>query len=553
MKIYMYICIILSSFMISCNSYLDEEALDFKSNENSFITKADFDRSVVNLYNLVRTEFYTNGENSPLDYIFGTDLVYDGQIQGAQRFNDFDNVCNPNNGYLTSHWKNLYKMVSECNTILNRVSISELDDSEKSVIEAQAKFFRAFAYRTLVYLYGGVPIELEELSTPKVDYTRASKEDVLKQVIDDLLYSAQFLPKITDVKDGEISNIAANHLLAEVYIANKEFDKAYETATKVIEDSNMKLMYERFGSMKSEPGDVYYDLFRVGNQNRCAGNTEAIWVIQFEVNTIGGGMTSTGSGGYKLERNHPPLIRDLVIDGEKPFLWPTSTLTGGRGIGWAISTRYFSNVIWENSDWNDMRNSNYNFVRKFVCDNPGSKFYGDTLDTENPFPEYTEPIPNRMLYAYQSKATTPGQHPEDLYMDKVLGVLSGGAGTTYSDQYMFRLSETYLLRAEAALGLGDKSKAADDINVVRKRAKAKVISSKDVDLDYILDERMRELGVEEKRRLTLGRLGEVYRRTVIVAKNPLVKNMQEKHNLWPIPYSEIERNTEAVIEQNEGY
>lgn len=158
-----------------------------------------------------------------------------------------------------------------------------------------------------------------------------------------------------------------------------------------------------------------------------------------------------------------------------------------------------------------------------------------------------------MLYAYQSKATTPGQHPEDLYMDKVLGVLSGGAGTTYSDQYMFRLSETYLLRAEAALGLGDKSKAADDINVVRKRAKAKVISSKDVDLDYILDERMRELGVEEKRRLTLGRLGEVYRRTVIVAKNPLVKNMQEKHNLWPIPYSEIERNTDAVIEQNEGY
>lgn len=362
MKIYMYICIILSSFMISCNSYLDEEALDFKSNENSFITKADFDRSVVNLYNLVRTEFYTNGENNPLDYIFGTDLVYDGQIQGAQRFNDFDNVCNPNNGYLISHWKNLYKMVSECNTILNRVSISELDDSEKSVIEAQAKFFRAFAYRTLVYLYGGVPIELEELSTPKVDYTRASKEDVLKQVIDDLLYLAQFLPKITDVKDGEISNIAANHLLAEVYIANKEFDKAYETATKVIEDSNMKLMYERFGSMKSEPGDVYYDLFRVGNQNRSAGNTEAIWVIQFEVNTIGGGMTSTGSGGYKLERNHPPLIRDLVIDGEKPFLWPTSTLTGGRGIGWAISTRYFSNVIWENSDWNDMRNSNYNFV-----------------------------------------------------------------------------------------------------------------------------------------------------------------------------------------------
>lgn len=80
-------------------------------------------------------------------------------------------------------------------------------------------------------------------------------------------------------------------------------------------------------------------------------------------------------------------MRDLRVDGEgvSPFLWPNSTFSsGGRGVGFGIPTIYFSNTIWENSDWNDMRNSNYNIVRKFICDNLESKFYGQVLDTENP-------------------------------------------------------------------------------------------------------------------------------------------------------------------------
>jgi hypothetical protein len=64
---------------------------------------------------------------------------------------------------------------------------------------------------------------------------------------------------------------------------------------------------------------------------------------------------------------------------------------------------------------------------------------------------------------------------------------------------------------------------------------------------------MRELGVEEKRRLTLARLGVVYDRTVTVAKNPLVNNMKASNNLWPIPQAEIDRNKDARLEQNTGY
>ena len=75
------------------------------------------------------------------------------------------------------------------------------------------------------------------------------------------------------------------------------------------------------------------------------------------------------------------------------------------------------------------------------------------------------------------------------------------------DQYVFRLAETYLLRAEAYLGNGDQVNAAADINMVRTRANAPEIDPSMVNIDYILDERIRELYYEELRLLTLTRLG----------------------------------------------
>jgi hypothetical protein len=88
--------------------------------------------------------------------------------------------------------------------------------------------------------------------------------------------------------------------------------------------------------------------------------------------------------------------------------------------------------------------------------------------------------------------------------------------------------------------------------VVRSRANASPVLAGNVTIDYILDERLREFGVEEKRMLTLMRLGKLYER--VVKCNPFYgANMQPNFNLWAIPQGEIERNRSAVLEQNPGY
>jgi CarboxypepD_reg-like domain len=64
---------------------------------------------------------------------------------------------------------------------------------------------------------------LGEIVTLRVDFVRATKNEVLKQVIEELKFAAANLPDVAVVKDGEISNLAAQHLLAEVYLAAGEY------------------------------------------------------------------------------------------------------------------------------------------------------------------------------------------------------------------------------------------------------------------------------------------------------------------------------------------
>jgi len=562
------ILLVLFTGTFSCKkTFLDETPQDFLSATNAFKTSADFTASVNNLYRLVRAELYTNNDNSPMEYAYRTDMAF--YVPAAFPANLAGEIT-PTSSIISSHWTALYKIVAEANTVIGRIPASQMTDVDKKLFEARGKFFRAFAYRSLAYIWGGVPLETNEVIAPKVDYVKATRKEVYAQCISDLTFAAANLPSITAIpatRDGEISSQVANHLLAEVYIADGQFANAVTAASVVINTPGVALMTSRFGSRRTEiPGDVYWDLFRKGNQNRKGGtnNTEALWVIQLETDVPGGAAISTtgfASGdGFSLERVHAPLIRDVTVNGVAPFRWPTSDYTGGRGVGFYAPSKYFQDSVYSSDPVNDIRNANHNFVRKFLCNNPASPLNGTLLDYANLPPNtkgtsgatLTSGVPSRALYPYQTKCTEPGGHPANLFSGAYPLGLKNGAGFTYQDQYLFRLAETYLLRAEANLGAGNVAVAAADINVVRARSNAAPVLAANVNIDYILDERIRELGVEEKRMFTLMRLGKWYDR--VVKCNPFYASAAlPKYNLWPIPQQEIERNRLAVLAQNPGY
>lgn len=540
---------------------LNEVPRDFLSPENAYVTVEGFNAAVIGLYDQSRLAL-SDGEHRPLDHIYGTDLGYNGANQLNVRFGSYLATLLPTSEMVEFHWSQYYRVISGANIILSRMEGSMMSEQEMTMIEAQAKLFRGFAYRNLAHLYGGVPLVLEEVTSPKTDYVRASREEVYLQAAEDLEFAAANLPGITEVRDGEINNLAANHILAEVYVSLERWTDAIQVASIVIDDPNTALMTERFGSLASEEGDVYWDLSRRYNQNRRVGNAEGIWVWQYEVDVQGGALSSSSRQGPQLERDHAPRPYSFIVrdpSGVAPFLpLGVSDNTGGRGIGRFRGTNHFNYGIWE-YDWEDMRNSEYNFIRDVLFNNPKSEWYGQKISDHMSL--YRQSIDDtiRFFYPYQSKVTTPGQHPPELYVDPILKTLNAStAGATYSDQYHIRLAETYLLRAEAYLGNNQLTEAGNDINVVRARANAKLVTPGEVDIDFILDERMRELGVEEKRRLTLNRLGLLYDRTNRYCDGrPDVTNfgvdVAPYHNLFPIPFSEIERNTGSTLAQNPGY
>ncbi len=155
--------------------------------------------------------------------------------------------------------------------------------------------------------------------------------------------------------------------------------------------------------------------------------------------------------------------------------------------------------------------------------------------------------------------TTPFHHPAAQYGNASIYQLAGTGGKTFTDQYFFRLAEAYLLRAEAYVNMGKKSEAAADINVLHERAKAKPCTADQMTIDYILDERLRELVCEEKRRLTLARTGKIFER--ITKYNPYFdaahsadkKAYDSHYDLFPIPISAIQANKDGELTQNPGY
>ena len=538
---------------VACNEkeFLKETPLDFLSPESAYKDYTGFQSALTGIYNEVRAwEVYSGGIRNFL----ATDIAYNAR-EDSDRLGELVTVYSPTGKVAKGFWEFSYQIIKDANGIIAHLKESGLSKKERTLIEAEARFFRAYGYRTLVYFYGGVPLVKEEITHPKKDFTRASKEDVLNFIIEDFEFAAQNLPGITEVNDGKVSDLVAKHYLAETYISVGDYESAIINAGDVISNSNTALMTKRFGTRVSAVpnGDVYFDLFQRGNQNRkTAKNKEALWVMQLEVD-VNGGYTVSTTYTWPLERYHVPSIHTLTDpDGKPGMLGPRSDFNiGGRGVSYMKTTDWHLYDSWGDDFNTDIRNSAVNIIRDVIYDNPESAWYGKSaIAPESMSKNYKKT--KFKWYPWLTKVTCPGDHPEALYVDREKGLLTESAGGTYADQYLLRLAETYLLRAEAYLLNKQPDKAAADINVVRRRAKASDVAPADVTLDYILDERARELCFEERRRLTLHRTGTYVDR--MRRLNEWQGSQAEDHmNLFPIPYSFIEANIGAVIEQNPGY
>jgi len=574
MKLNNYIILIVllwGGISISCTytDWLDTKALSFYAPENVYVNAEGFEALIITMRKDIKSEHY-HGRSPIVNEYAMSDLGVPG-AQANSVVKDFPRVLTPAGDGDTHDFPgklfNLaYNSIRSANVLISRIdNIDWEDQSVRNRILAAGYFYRAYWYYRLVNSYGDVPFIGEEITGAKLDFYTHSRWAILDKIQVDLEWAVQWLPVTND--PGAETVGAANHLLAKVALANLDFDRSIQAASDVIAGP-YELVTQRFGIDASDPNrDIIWDLHRTENINH-ASNKETIFSVIDRFEDPDGAKVPAG---HFLAQAYTPAwwharVRDSEGNNGMVDAGPQYEMFF-RGNGNSRPTPYYLYEIWDKE--NDIRRSNGNWVEwyELLYNNPASVDYGKPVDRSN-FATYIDTFQHSYSFPHYI-----------VYVPEQIPVTNPTGGN--GDFYIFRLAETYLLRAEAYYWKGLLSQAAADLNVVRQRAGALPVAPEDVDIDFIFDERARELFAEEPRH------GEMVRVSYIMARNNLhgytldqfsqrnwffdrtmAKNLffqielqwgaqsyrlAPYNALWPIPESVIASNTLGVINQNEGY
>jgi hypothetical protein len=285
--------------------------------------------------------------------------------------------------------------------------------------------------------------------------------------------------------------------------------------------------------------DMFYD----GNSNREEGNTEALWVWQWEFETVGGGKSIMRRWYSNTHQNSSGLKAGNVT----PFTNSIYTLDrGGRGLGRSAPTKWAIELYEPQDD----RGSNY-AIRKYYVLKDGIQNGTGIADQLPAGYKYGDRIPLKWATDLSASHSPAKDWPFVRKWDSTPET-DLQANFQYNDQVYLRLAETYLLKAEAQFKMGNSAGATETINAIRRRSHAGEITVADVNMDFILDERSRELLSEEHRRYTLLRTKTWLER--VKAHNHYGGEFATaRDTLFPIPQIVIDANLTEKMPQNPGF
>ena len=559
----------------SCSEdWLKPDPLSFYAPENVFIDQSGFESALIRCKKEMLADHH--GSRSPVS----TEFAYSDLALPLWNLDFRKNTPSSVFAYtnMLNVFINAYGYIKNANTVISRINtITWPDETVKNRILSEAFWFRAYWYYRLVNTYGDVPWVGDELKGAKLDYYSTKRWTILARIQADLEFAAANLP--VTAKLGDVTKGAANHLLTKVYLANAEFDKAIASATEVI-NGPYALMTQRFGiDVGKGYHDLMWDLHRVENKS-LSSNTEFIYnSVERSTAAKETWWETSGLSTYSMRNYCPAYWRNLDATGARATNWdtpPGDTL--GIGNADCRTTQFFNRWIWNEGGYTwqntpDMRKAPNNWVEM-------GDVYAEIITYRIGSPQ--KGLPLSKLLIGNLRDTCENWYSWPIYKTYVDTPHNAQPHGGQGDWYVFRLAETYLLRAEAYIWKNQHDLAAIDINVVRARANAPLITAGDVDIEYLFDERARELYTEEPRHSEMVRVSMImakqnlngYSEATIHQKNWYHDRVMrvnynysnpkmeyagntawiDPHNMWwPIPQSVITANTLGRINQNVGY
>ena len=470
----------------------------------------------------------------------------------------------------------LYKVINTANMVIGRAegdvdwqgSSEAANLANKEMTIAEARLFRAWAYRHLTLSFGAVPLSTEEVTGDnyRTDWERNSVEEIRTVMEQDLLYAIDKLPMRRDGNNTRPNQAVARHYLGELYLAMGEPEKAIAILKPLVEGSDYSLMTSRFGANAQNPGSAFIDVFR--SPLYTEGNKEVLLAfVNTEEENVAYGtfncfMRNMWVNYYSncTKPKFSSLSCALYPGQSTQLFW---SLNGGKGAGrCAISLGAHELYHYADQQDVDVRYDDTAMIwHLYFMDDEGKQYE---------IPNFINLTPNNVMKGNNDATIKQYNLPSTRKWAYVHPTFAkSGDDGQYNNVPYLRLAETYLLYAEALMKTGNNNDAAIWINRIRSRANVSGISASDVDIDFILDERSRELITEEQRRETLIRLSQENGGNERLASNIFKRRVRE-HNevtgkagwgmdddttpvLFPLPQEFIDSNTGRKLEQNPGY
>lgn len=509
MKMRKIIIFIFIGVLASCSSDFLSLYPEHQSNEGNFFkTENHFEQALnaaySNLRDLTAEQGLLMGEMRS-DNTHYTRYKPDRGIHILYRENIADFIVDDQNQWVGYMWTGCYSGISKTNTIIDRVSASDLSDSFKNSIIAEAKFLRAFYYFQLVRCFGGVPLQLSEVIDESNAFPgpRATIEQVYDAIITDVTEAIDKLPPVTFPQNGKANKGAAKMLYAYVLMTKPNPDQS--TA-----ESQLKEVLNMGYELLSDYGDVFEPTNKYSREHI------------FSVQHLQGdqGQQSMYLYWFMPKSNEAKVITGIDAS--------NTILTGG----WNVPTP----AMIESYEEGDLR------LDPSVAIAVGS-VDGDMMTIDDVL---TVGDPTISGYEVASPFINKYNHSHSRFQN------------TDDNWPIYRFSDALLLLSECLVNQGKYGETLPYINQVRNRAGLPSLTS--VTAEDVANERKHELAFENHRWYDLLRTGkalEVMREHAVYIKNfdpelpDRTYNIKQEYLLYPIPYRELQINTE--LEQNPGY
>lgn len=491
----------------------------------------------------------------------GTDLFTyggDGKTIASQNYGV---ELNGSLTYIDQMWSGLYKSVNICNTALKYLPSDKLSTDINTQYIGEVSLLRALYLWIITETWGNVVLYTEPTEGVVNTAQRSSVDEFYKVIFSDLDVAIANLPAKKST-DGRLTQDAAKAFKARMCLTRASatndvamYAKAATLAKEVIATNR----YSLFSNYK-----LLWDM----SNNDGAKNPEAIFWVNYETNNLLNPDFDPGSLGYAGNNLHMEFL--MIYDKE---LGMTRAVQYGRPFQRFRPTVHFLDLFNEDID----QRFYGALITSYQANKTGLKAgdiaqypkmaFGDTaifLTKKVATPAQREWAKDRyVIYDRNDMYYADGgikRRSQFIGLNKFVDPTRAGMNDGFSgrDYWIIRISEMYLIAAEALMKT-NPAEAVSYINALRtKRAipgkeTQMQVSQSDLNIDFILEERARELCGEHIRWYDLKRTGKLIE--YVQAYNPDAKNnIKDFHSIRPIPQSQLDAVfNKDEFKQNPGY